>query len=83
MPEVELASQISKSCEICRILGILGMTWPLSVSLVPDMSVRVSLVSSQKIKMNSPYHRTLKKSELFYLKIFSKANAIVEQPMDS
>lgn len=64
----ELASQISKSCEICRILGILGLTRALSVSLVPDMSVRVFLVSSQKIKMNFPYHRTLKKIRIILFK---------------
>lgn len=54
-----------KSHEICRVLGILGMTWAPSVSLVPNTSVRVPLVSNQNLKMNFPYHRIRKIRFLF------------------
>lgn len=59
------------------------MPWVPSVSSVPNMSVQVPFVSSQKIKNELFIPQDTRKIKFLYFKIFSKANALLEQPEDS
>ena len=54
-----------KSCEMCKVLGILGMTLAPLVSFVPNMSVKSTFNEQSKDKSELPIPRDTRKIGFF------------------